>query len=68
MNNNFNYRRISAYIKPKQYKKILEFKKCLLKEYNINIPITQLFRDSIDIFIDKTEKEGLKSYLEGKGW
>jgi hypothetical protein len=68
MNNNLNYRRIPAYIRLKQHEELLKFKKQLLDEHKIYISLTEMIRDSIDLFLKITNDKGLENYLKQKGW
>lgn len=68
MSKKTNYIQTTIYLRRKQYKNILKLKKRLFEEHDVNISITELFRDSVDDFINQIEKEGIKTYLERKGW
>lgn len=62
------YIRRTVYLRPKQYRKLLKLRNSIYDEHGVNIPMAELFRDSLDEFMGKIENYGINSYLEFKGW
>lgn len=69
MVNNLNRHQMPVYLLPRQYKDLKDLKKNIRTEYNISIPITEILRDSVNMFLNehKKEKGSLELYLKGKG-
>lgn len=58
-----------AYLKPKQLNRLKELKESIEKEHGISFSVSEFIRDAVDDFLLTTEdEEGMKDYLELKGW
>jgi hypothetical protein len=63
-----NKHQIPTYLFPGQYKELKDTKKIIRSEYGLSIPMTEMLRDSITLFLKDLENpESLKLYLQGKG-
>lgn len=68
MNRPLNKHQMPVYLLPKQYDQLKDKKAIIRTEYGLNIPMTEMLRDSITIFLnDLNDKKALKKYLQGKG-
>ena len=67
MTNSNNYKPRVAYLRPPQDKSLKDIKDTIKLDYGISIPISELIRDSIDLFIEN-QGSTLKEYVESKGF
>jgi hypothetical protein len=58
----------TVYLKPKAKARLNELKETLRTEHKVSLSMSELIRDAVDGFLDSTQDEGIKAYLEFKGW
>lgn len=63
-----NKYQMPVYLYPAQHKELKELKKTIKLEYGLSIPMTEMLRDSIKLFLkDHENEEALREYLQLKG-
>lgn len=69
MASGLNRHQMPVYLLRKQYEDTKDLKKTIKEEYGFTIPLTEILRDSLELFLkDMEREEALNEYLESKGW
>ncbi len=58
---------IPAYLKPEDYQRLKNLKTSIREDHNQIVPLTEMIRDSVLLFLNTLEKESVEEYLESKG-
>ncbi len=58
---------IPAYLKPEDYERLKKLKIRIKRDHGQIVPLTEMLRDSVLIFLEEIEQESVASYLESKG-
>lgn len=62
-----NYKSRVAYLRKPQDERLIDIKETINKEYGISVPIAEIVRDSVDLFIEK-HGNNLEDYIKSKGF
>ncbi|MDO8997978.1 MAG: hypothetical protein Q7U77_15260 [Sediminibacterium sp.] len=58
-----------VYLFRKEANGVKELKNTIKEDYGFSIPMTEIIRDSLKIFLENMEREeALNDYLKSKGW
>lgn len=68
MDKTLNRHQMPVYLLPRQHNQLKDTKNIIRSEYGLSIPMTEMLRDSVTLFLKDLENpESLKLYLQGKG-
>ncbi|MDP2837317.1 MAG: hypothetical protein Q8N97_10110 [Methanobacteriaceae archaeon] len=68
MDKTLNKHQMPVYLLPRQHNQLKDTKNIIRSEYGLSIPMTEMLRDSVTLFLKDLENpESLKLYLQGKG-
>lgn len=56
-----------AYLFPEDYQRLKKLKTSIREDHNQIVPLTEMIRDAVLLFLDTLEKERVENYLESKG-